>query len=109
MDEIKIKNYDVLIVRILQIILPFVSSYAVIFLIILFDGGRVIDPASFFNAMLLFNGKPIALIVTWGVIASVAFFIIKDASSSKTKDSFIMKKWFTFKTWLLTLGRDFDN
>jgi hypothetical protein len=109
MSEIKIKNYDVFIVRILQIIIPFLTSYVSVLLInLVVYAGKAIDPLSFAVYILLFDAKPIGLIISWAIIAVVALVLFKGTSGIKVKDALVMRKWLSFKMWVLTLGRDFE-
>lgn len=108
MNELKIKNYDVLVVRILQIIISFLSSYVVIVLIVLLVDGKFINPEEFLEHILLFDAKPIALAIAWGTTATIAIFLIKRSIGQKIKDSFFMRKWMSLKTWTLSLGKDFE-
>ena len=108
MSDIKIKNYDVLIVRILQLILPFLVSYVSLLLIVLAVDGIAIEPLGYLEHLLLFDAKPIGLILGWGIVAVTALVLFKGTSGSKVKECFLMRKWFLFKVWFLTLGRDFE-
>lgn len=108
MSELTIKTYDVLIVRILQLILPILISYvSLLFLSLVFDG-KAIEPFEYFEYVLLFDGKPIALVVGWGIITGAAFFLLKGTGGVKLKESFIMRRWLSFKAWALPLGSDFE-
>ena len=108
MGGLKIKNYDVLIVRILQIIFSFVFSYIVIVLIALILDGNYPNPKWFVEGVLLFDAKPIGLLIGWGVAIVMGTILIKKSSGQKIKGDFFMKKWISLKTWLLSLDQDLD-
>ncbi|MBM4055354.1 MAG: hypothetical protein FJ264_11955 [Planctomycetes bacterium] len=113
MDKLKIKNYDVLIVRILQIIISFLISYAVLVLIALIVDREFINPEEFLEHILLFDAKPLSLAIAgiaWGAsaTATIAIFLIKRSIGQKIKDSLIMRKWMGLKIWTLSLGKDFE-
>ncbi|MBX3006948.1 MAG: hypothetical protein KF816_02870 [Melioribacteraceae bacterium] len=108
MNELIIKNYDVLIVRILQIIISFFYSYIGIVFIGLLVDGEFINPKEFIELILLFNATPLALAIVWGITAILATFFIKRSSGHKIKDSFFLKKWMSLKSWMFSLGKDFE-
>ena len=65
MAKLKIKNYNVFIVKVLQLLVSFISSYIVLFLLVLAFGKKAINPYEYFEHILLFDAKPVALISTW--------------------------------------------
>ncbi|MDP2762218.1 MAG: RDD family protein [Sideroxyarcus sp.] len=108
MAELKIKNYDVFIVRVLQIILSFLISYLAFFLIVLAVDRQLVKPAEYFEHIFLFDAKPIALAVAWSIALLMATILIIRSSGQKIKASFVMQKWMGLKMVVLSAGQDFD-
>ncbi|CAG9001277.1 MAG: hypothetical protein CENE_03295 [Candidatus Celerinatantimonas neptuna] len=112
MDEVRIKNYDVIIARffqlIFQLIFAVLVSYLFFFIAVLITGQTFISPSDYYEHILLFDAKPIALILGWGVIAIATLVSMLKTSGQKIKNSAVLKTWLSFKSWALSLGNDFE-
>jgi len=114
MRETSIKNYDVFVVRVAQVLLSALAaltlSYAVIMLLVLFFDKEFINLWEFIEHIMLFDdAKPIALFISWGVTIVVALVLIKVSLRNDIKTSVLMKKWIAFKLWASSLREDYDS
>lgn len=108
MKNIQIKNYDVFIVRMLLVLLPFVFSFVVMFILGLFIAGHFIDPFKFLTHLFDFKQDD-ALYIAWGVIILTSIFLVKRSKKVNIEDSITMKNWMSIKTWALSLGNNFES
>ena len=107
MKNIQIKNYDVVLVKIILLCLPIILTYAIVFFLVWIVDDWLIEPFQFLKN--LFGNISIGLFTSWVILISISVFLIKKNKKVAIKDSITMNVWMSFKTWVLTLGDNFES
>tara|TARA_Y100001949_G_C15936422_1_gene308097 strand:- start:730 stop:1056 length:327 start_codon:yes stop_codon:yes gene_type:complete len=108
MDEVTIKNYDVLIARLIQIASAVLSSYLLLSVIVFITDKKLIWPLEYYKHILLLDAKPAGLILGWGVLIAVFVISYFKTSGKKVKNSYALRSWLSIKSWVFSLGNDFE-
>lgn len=106
-STIKIKNYDVFIARIFQAALSIAAGYLLFDMIVAISGGPFFSFNDFYEHILLFDAKPIAISVGWGIIAVIYGTLFARSYGQKIKRAVTLRAWLRLKNWFRSLPNDF--